>query len=150
MKITVNNEMGREINHYKQYIDGGYENSDWYNWNTAENLASYPAPGFQDTAPGEWVEAEYSYQGYSRYSAKWMDISKDVFDRWNREHEPKIIWKTRQIWKAKAEGESVEQAFEKYPTLAAHIERMASTGQTGSGSEWSAFLRELNKALTKP
>ncbi len=39
--------------------------------------------------------------------------------------------------------------FEKKPELADHIQRMASTGATGSIVEWSEFLNELNKALDR-
>jgi hypothetical protein len=39
--------------------------------------------------------------------------------------------------------------FEKYPALAREIERMASTGITGSLIEWQRFLDALNVALTK-
>lgn len=40
-----------------------------------------------------------------------------------------------------------EQRFEFHSDLAAHIERMANTGQTGSVIEWSRFLEKLNQAL---
>ena len=40
------------------------------------------------------------------------------------------------------------QEFQKNNKLAKHIERMASTGQTGSITEWNTFLIELNQALT--
>jgi hypothetical protein len=39
------------------------------------------------------------------------------------------------------------QAFEKFPALASHIERMAVGRSVGSLIEWDAFLRELNAAL---
>lgn len=39
------------------------------------------------------------------------------------------------------------QEFEKNKDLAAHIERMASTGITGSPIEWSEFLTALNEAI---
>lgn len=41
-------------------------------------------------------------------------------------------------------------AFEQYPDLAREIERMASTGATGSLADWSRFTDALNAALTKP
>ena len=37
--------------------------------------------------------------------------------------------------------------FEKYKNLADHMERMASTGSTGSPKQWQEFTTELNKAL---
>lgn len=37
-----------------------------------------------------------------------------------------------------------KQPFEQFPDLTVHITRMANTGTTGTGGEWSAFLRELN------
>jgi hypothetical protein len=39
------------------------------------------------------------------------------------------------------------QEFEAHPALAAHIERMASTGQTGSAAEWGDFLFQINVVL---
>lgn len=39
------------------------------------------------------------------------------------------------------------QEFENYPELAEHIQRMASTGNTGNLREWSCFLEKLNAAL---
>lgn len=42
------------------------------------------------------------------------------------------------------------QAFEKFPLLAAHIERMAAGHGVGSLIEWDAFLRDLNAALRAP
>ena len=39
------------------------------------------------------------------------------------------------------------QAFERFPALASHIERMAVGRSVGSLIEWDAFLRELNAAL---
>lgn len=39
------------------------------------------------------------------------------------------------------------QAFERFPALAPHIERMAIGGSVGSLVEWDAFLKELNAAL---
>lgn len=41
-----------------------------------------------------------------------------------------------------------QQAFESFPDLAAQVERMAATGQTGSGLEWQAFTDALNAALS--
>jgi len=41
-----------------------------------------------------------------------------------------------------------KQAFEAFPVLASHIERMAVSGQIGSMIAWDGFLRELNAALT--
>lgn len=40
-------------------------------------------------------------------------------------------------------------AFEQYPDLALEIERMASTGTTGSLADWHQFLDALNAALAK-
>jgi hypothetical protein len=42
------------------------------------------------------------------------------------------------------------QAFEGHTDLAAHIERMATTGRIGSMIEWDGFLRSLNAALLSP
>ena len=42
------------------------------------------------------------------------------------------------------------QAFEDHTDLAAHIERMATTGRIGSMIEWDGFLRSLNVALLSP
>jgi hypothetical protein len=39
------------------------------------------------------------------------------------------------------------QEFEAHPALAAHIERMASTGRTGSAAEWGDFLFQFNVVL---
>jgi hypothetical protein len=39
------------------------------------------------------------------------------------------------------------QEFEKYKTLAKHIERMACNGNIGNTHEWSHFLFELNTCL---
>lgn len=50
-------------------------------------------------------------------------------------------------WMSAPEHEA--QPFEKHPDLAAHILRMAHTGQTGSGEEWNDFLAALNRALTE-
>jgi hypothetical protein len=41
-------------------------------------------------------------------------------------------------------------AFERHPDLAREIERMASTGTTGSLADWQCFMDALNVALTKP
>lgn len=38
-------------------------------------------------------------------------------------------------------------AFERYGSIARHIERMAATGSTGSMVEWSNFLAALNTVL---
>lgn len=43
--------------------------------------------------------------------------------------------------------DKVTHEFEKYPELSGHIERMANTGHTGAGTDWNAFLHELNNAL---
>lgn len=42
------------------------------------------------------------------------------------------------------------QQFEGYPDLAREIERMASTGTTGSLNDWQRFTDVLNAALTLP
>ena len=39
------------------------------------------------------------------------------------------------------------EGFERFPQLAWHIERMASTGATGSLVQWGDFIHSLNKAL---
>jgi len=109
MKITVNNEIGREVNPYmasdknkgldQQKLDVRYNLFE-------ETVQSYPAPGFQDTALGEWVEAELVWEYYRSLTEEWVELGDT------------IIWReddaTRQIWKAKAEGESVEQAASEY------------------------------------
>lgn len=61
------------------------------------------------------------------------------------------LYNTRKVADAKGEGYRMtlveKQPFERFPELAAHIERMASTGAIGGMISWDAFLRELNAVL---
>jgi hypothetical protein len=53
--------------------------------------------------------------------------------------------------RADALGSAVPtQPFERYPALVEHIQRMASTGNTGSMEDWCGFLDALNDALAPP
>lgn len=61
---------------------------------------------------------------------------------------------TRQKAQIKNDPEAVStdapaNAFEQLPSLTAHIQRMASTGVTGTMIEWDDFLRDLNAAIAR-
>lgn len=49
-----------------------------------------------------------------------------------------------------SEAGTGDMPFERFPRLAAHIERMANTPMAQSLEEWSNFIAELNAALSAP
>jgi len=86
--ITVSNYMGKRVNPHEQYIDGGYFNTNWRDWNTKENLAEHPCPSIANTERGETVMAYLQWQEQLPLSKKWVNVSDGT--------DPK--YKKRQIW----------------------------------------------------
>lgn len=96
MKITVNNEIGREVNPWESFYSDKLTFGRCNEYHEAEkNIQSYSAPNIPNTKEGEFVEAELVSQYKDDQINDWRDCNEATFKGLNINR----FIETRQIWK---------------------------------------------------